>query len=738
VLWNKNRADPICDPRPAYALAEKGVSVVSTFVPPDIPRQRVPSNLRITGSIPFAEMRQLVLNAEVYLATTQEVDSLSVKEAMGAGVPVLGYAWGGTAEVVRHKIEGYLVEPGDIDGLLEGLEWIRSNRDACSKAARARAQEYAWPKIIEQYANLYRDVYNRKQAEKQTVAAVISCYNYGHYLAQALESVLAQTRKPDEIIIVDDGSTDNTREIALGYAAVAKLISQSNSGVAHARNAGVAATNCEFIVCLDADDKLDRRYIETLLPAFTNDRALGVAWSKVAHITEQGQLTETVWDFNFKWEDQAHPDPKTGGIRNGIPCAAMFRREMWERAGGYKQVYHPAEDAEFWLRGLSTGFTARRVSDEPLFLYRQHEGSASRTKRYGSIHHWHPWSVDRQYPFAAPSEKQPAIRSYHKPAVSVVIPVGPGHARYLSSALDSLLGQTCRSWEVIVVDDTGNFSETVDILKPYPFVKVPAVVGRGSGAGVARNYGLKHAKAPLVLWLDADDYLLPNALEEMLKAYTSSGGKYVYSDWLKLEEGKPLTEHQVPEYDAVAWLTKGQHAVTVLMETEQARAIGGFDEELPGWEDWDFFVKMAINGFHGVRVPKPLFGYRYATGTRREESFKRKDELLPLIRERYRAYIEGDEPLMACGCGKNANALKAAQAAIDGVPGMLAAQAQSDKVTLQFIGEETGTLTYMVNGRRYQAANNPFDRFIQAPPEDVQRLLSFGKFQVAQPQAVAS
>jgi hypothetical protein len=123
-------------------------------------------------------MRQLVLNAEVYLATTQEVDSLSVKEAMGAGVPVLGYAWGGTAEVVRHKIEGYLVEPGDIDGLMEGLEWIRSNRDACSKAARARAQEYAWPKIIERYANLYREVYERKskQSKQQSSLATTTMH----------------------------------------------------------------------------------------------------------------------------------------------------------------------------------------------------------------------------------------------------------------------------------------------------------------------------------------------------------------------------------------------------------------------------------------------------------------------------------------------------------------------------------------------------------------------------------
>jgi glycosyltransferase involved in cell wall biosynthesis len=263
VLWNKNRAGDVCDPGPAYELAKRGVSVVSTFVPADINQHELPGNLRVTGSIPFAEMRQLVLNADVYLATTQEIDSLSVKEAMAAGVPVLGFRWGGTAEVVRHKQEGYLVEPGDIGGLLEGLEWIRSNRDACSKAARERAQAYSWPKIIEKYARLYGEVYQSRRNERHRVSVVLTSFNYAGYLAQALESVLGQTKKPDEVVVVDDGSTDNTAEIARNYAdRGVKLIRQENQGVANARNAGIAATNCEFVICLDADDALHLRYIE--------------------------------------------------------------------------------------------------------------------------------------------------------------------------------------------------------------------------------------------------------------------------------------------------------------------------------------------------------------------------------------------------------------------------------------------------------------------------------------------
>jgi glycosyltransferase involved in cell wall biosynthesis len=182
---------------------------------------------------------------------------------------------------------------------MAGLEWIRGNRHACSKAARARAEEYSWPKIIERYANLYREVYDRKQAEKQAVAVIISNYNYSAYLAEAIQSVLAQTRKPDEIIVVDDGSTDNSRDIALSFGSAVKLISQQNAGVANARNTGITASKSSLIVCLDADDRLDRRYIESLLPAFTNDRALGVAWSKVAHITDEGPANRHGLGFQF-------------------------------------------------------------------------------------------------------------------------------------------------------------------------------------------------------------------------------------------------------------------------------------------------------------------------------------------------------------------------------------------------------------------------------------------------------
>ena len=87
------------------------------------------------------------------------------------------------------------------------------------------------------------------------ITVIIACFNHGNFLSKAIDSVLAQTYQPIEIIMVDDGSTDNSKEIAAKYPAV-KYIFQSNSGVASARNTGIKHSSGEFILFLDADDWL--------------------------------------------------------------------------------------------------------------------------------------------------------------------------------------------------------------------------------------------------------------------------------------------------------------------------------------------------------------------------------------------------------------------------------------------------------------------------------------------------
>lgn len=97
---------------------------------------------------------------------------------------------------------------------------------------------------------------NGSYARKPLVSVVITCYNHGVYLRDAIDSVLAQRYSPIEAIVVDDGSTDNTREVVSGYGSAVKYFHQQNKGLSAARNAGIDVCNGEFVVFLDADDWL--------------------------------------------------------------------------------------------------------------------------------------------------------------------------------------------------------------------------------------------------------------------------------------------------------------------------------------------------------------------------------------------------------------------------------------------------------------------------------------------------
>ena len=739
VLWNKNRAGDVCDPTPAVALAERGAQVVTTFVRP---RVLIPETLQIIGVQPFDAMRKWVSEAGVYLATSQETFGIGTIEALACGVPVLGYRHGGTADIVEHEVTGYLVRPGDIDGLARGLEWIENHRDELSANCQKAAQRYTWQRVMQQYADLYAEVAEIKRTEKRGVSVVITNYNYGQYVQKAAQSALAQTRPPDEIIVVDDGSTDdsllNVRELQ-DWAehrhpdVPVEVIHQSNQGVAAARNAGIAAATQAHIICLDADDQLDPRFIQTLLPVMQQDRALGIAYTGLKLLWPDGRETLSPFPPAFDWERQATPGnpPPTC-----IPSGSMFRRDMWVRAGGYQQWCAPGEDTEFWTRGLSVGFEARKVTEEPLFEYRLHEGQAHKTKTYQRIDAWHPWMRDKRYPMAAPSKNPSPVRSYSDPLVSVIIPVGRGHEQYLPAALDSLLGQTFRNWEVIVVnDDYGNWDRIHEV---YPFITY-LETAEASGAGAARNLGLKHARGTFTLFLDADDYLMPDALTKMLAAFVQSGGRYAYTDWLALS-ATGSEPKQAPEFEQRAWLEHGQHAITALLLTEDVRGVHGFDETMPGWEDWDFFIKLVLSGVCGVRVPEVLLGYRMHSGQRREESLRQKDTLLGLLRQRYGDYATGRQTMGGC-CGGNGDAILAAKRALEGAPPPEMEQTRSlvdgeplggvqrpQTVRLEFVGDQVGAMGYRSqDGRReYRGGNNPHDKYINALPEDVEWLESFG------------
>jgi hypothetical protein len=264
-------------------------------------------------------------------------------------------------------------------------------------------------------------------------------------------------------------------------------------------------------------------------------------------------------------------------------------------------------------------------------------------------------------------------------------------------------------------------------LRSYPFVKLLEThpdrdTTRASGAGVARNVGITHARTPLLFFLDADDWLIPTALEKMVNEYVKvGGGRYIYSDWFKAEVGQPIELMPCPEYSQEAVSGKIQHAVSVLIEADQVRKVGGFDEDLASWEDWDFSLRLAAAGFCGHRLAEPLLIYRTATGTRRQKAFELAETLMSQIKDRWKGV-----KFMGC-CGGNAQQVQPAQAAI-AQSAMNSQPVQDGKIRLQYVGAAKATATFM---GKYRAAADGVNEFIDAEPQDVDRLLQLGVFRVA-------
>ncbi len=157
VLWNKNRDKDVCDPIAVKILAEKypGLRFLSTFAPTDSP-----PNVLAVGTKPHDEMRLIIQCANIYLSTTKETFGIGILEALAAGVPVLGWAYGGNLDTVKHGVDGYLARPGNYDDLAKGLSFCLKYRDVLGSNAQELVKQFTWDKVAERLANIYQQTYS--------------------------------------------------------------------------------------------------------------------------------------------------------------------------------------------------------------------------------------------------------------------------------------------------------------------------------------------------------------------------------------------------------------------------------------------------------------------------------------------------------------------------------------------------------------------------------------------------
>ena len=182
--------------------------------------------------------------------------------------------------------------------------------------------------------------------EPMRVSAVIPCYNYGKYLARAIDSILAQTHPVSEIIVVDDGSSDNTREVATSFADRVRYIFQENHGRASARNTGIRAATGDWIALLDADDRWLPDKIELQFQALASRPDAVLVYTSVWCEDPDGS------GFVFPATDPRRlwPALRYANCITGSASAALIRRDVLIAEGGFNETLRECEDWDCWVR----------------------------------------------------------------------------------------------------------------------------------------------------------------------------------------------------------------------------------------------------------------------------------------------------------------------------------------------------------------------------------------------------
>lgn len=184
---------------------------------------------------------------------------------------------------------------------------------------------------------------------KPTVSVVIATYNYGRFLKEAIDSVLAQTYKDYEIIVVDDGSTDNTREVVEPYLRLPNFSYRhlgKNRGQPRAKNRGIRESRGEFIAFLDADDVWLPGKLEKQIPLFERSREVGVVYCDHICFCDDQNLPQV-----------GHPPYARGWVtrnlmfHNIVPfSSSVVRKECFEQDGMFDESIPLAIDYDLWLR----------------------------------------------------------------------------------------------------------------------------------------------------------------------------------------------------------------------------------------------------------------------------------------------------------------------------------------------------------------------------------------------------
>ncbi|MDC1054105.1 glycosyltransferase [Alphaproteobacteria bacterium] len=199
-------------------------------------------------------------------------------------------------------------------------------------------------------------------------------FNYANYIEEAVNSVLKQSYKDWELLIIDDGSTDNSLDILKKYNKNKKIkvIKQKNKGLNVTNNIAIRLSNSEYITRLDPDDYLDENYLLVVSKILDNDQNIGLVYPDYFTVDKEGNILNLVRNEKINIKNAIKDTPPHG-------ACTMFRRDILINIGSYDEVFKCQDGYDIWLKFIDK-YNPYNIN-LPLFYYRRHNDNSTNNQK---------------------------------------------------------------------------------------------------------------------------------------------------------------------------------------------------------------------------------------------------------------------------------------------------------------------------------------------------------------------
>lgn len=433
----------------------------------------------------------------------------------------------------------------------------------------------------EEYPFLFEESYSDMGGSEELISIIVPIYNSGRYLRQCLDSIINQSYKNFEVLLINDGSVDDSATICKEYVekdSRIRYFEKENGGVSSARNLGLKNAKGNYITFVDSDDWVEENYLEVLYNALKENKV------DVAISTHKDfNMDDDLYYLPFYSEEQLHIldigkvardeflelFPELSSVSHDFSCVAskLFKADLVKNLLFDESVNY-GEDLDFFF-SMYLKVSSVFYVNKPTYIYRQHQQSASNNcleshaiseiriyekilKKIMELHIPNYHYIERfkmilyfrlgQFPnsqmlksYESSVLEKIGTVTYSQPLISIIVPIYKVET-YLRMCLNSIEHQTYSNIEVLLIND-GSPDASGEICQEYVTrdSRFHYFEKENGGLSDARNYGIARAKGKFLTFIYSDDWVEPTYIEDMYQVALDNDSEIVVSNYNRFD-----------------------------------------------------------------------------------------------------------------------------------------------------------------------------------------------------------